>query len=103
MGTVPQLTPAQLASERDSVRVVDVREPAEVATGRIAGAVNIPLGQLAGRLGELAADAPIVTVCQSGGRSRRGAAALAAASYTVSNLDGGMNAWTGDGRPVERH
>jgi rhodanese-related sulfurtransferase len=101
MSTVPQMTPAQLETDRTSVRVLEVREPAEVATGRIAGSVNIPLGQLAGRLDELTPDVPIVTVCQSGGRSRRAADALAAAGYPVANLDGGMNAWTADGRPVE--
>ena len=101
MSTVPQLTPAQLETDRTSVRVLDVREPAEVTTGRIAGSVNIPLGQLAGRLDELAPDVPIVTACQSGGRSQLAADALAAAGYRVANLGGGMNAWTADGRPVE--
>ena len=43
---------------------------------------------------------PIITVCQSGGRSQTAAKALSAAGYQVSNLDGGMNAWIQDGKPV---
>jgi rhodanese-related sulfurtransferase len=100
MSTVPQLTPAQLAADTTGARVLDVREAQEVATGAIAGSTHIPLGQLATRVGELDRGTPIVTVCQSGGRSRRAAEALADAGFTVADLDGGMNAWLSDGRPT---
>jgi rhodanese-related sulfurtransferase len=100
MSTVPQLTPAQLAADTTGARVLDVREAQEVATGAIAGGTHIPLGQLATRVGELDRGTPIVTVCQSGGRSRRAAEALADAGFTVADLDGGMNAWLSDGRPT---
>ncbi|SDX53426.1 Rhodanese-related sulfurtransferase [Modestobacter sp. DSM 44400] len=99
MATIPQLTPTQVAAET-SARVLDVREPDEVATGAIAGSTNIPLGELAARQGELDTDTPIITVCQSGRRSQKAAEALSAAGYEVSNLDGGMNAWTEYGKPV---
>jgi rhodanese-related sulfurtransferase len=101
MSTVSQLTPAQLATDSTSVRILDVREPEEVAAGRIPGSVNIPLGQLLGRLDALETDLPVVTVCQGGRRSQRAADALAAAGFTVSNLGGGMNAWIADHRPVQ--
>jgi rhodanese-related sulfurtransferase len=100
MSTVPQLTPAQLAADTTGARVLDVREAQEVATGAIAGSTHIPLGQLATRVGELDRGTPIVTVCQSGGRSRRAAEALADAGFTVADLDGGMNAWLSDGQPT---
>ncbi len=76
--TVPQLTPAQVAAH-SGARIVDVREPDEVATGTIAGSTAIPLGQLADRAGELDPSVPVVTVCQSGRRSQEAAETLAAA------------------------
>jgi rhodanese-related sulfurtransferase len=100
MSTVPQLTPARLAAQRTSVRVLDVREPEEVAAGRIPGSINIPLGQLPGEFDALTPGVPVVTVCQSGRRSQRAAEALAAAGFTVANLDGGMNGWVADGQAV---
>ncbi|GAB4083166.1 rhodanese-like domain-containing protein [Modestobacter muralis] len=99
MTSISQLTPTQVAAET-SARVLDVREPDEVATGAIAGSVNIPLGELAARQDELDPATPVITVCQGGGRSQKAAEALSAAGYRVSNLDGGMNAWIQDGKPV---
>lgn len=99
MAAIPQLTPAQVAATT-TARVIDVREPDQVATGTIAGSTNIPLGELAARVGELDTATPIITVCRSGRRSQMAAEALSAAGYQVSNLDGGMNAWTEDGKPV---
>jgi rhodanese-related sulfurtransferase len=99
MTTIPQLTTTQVAAET-SARVVDVRDPDEVATGAIAGSINIPLGELAARQDELDTTTPIIAVCQSGRRSEKAAEALSAAGYEVSNLDGGMSAWMRDGQPV---
>jgi glyoxylase-like metal-dependent hydrolase (beta-lactamase superfamily II) len=79
----------------DEPFVLDVREPEEVAEWAIAGAVNIPLGRLATRAGELPRDREIVAVCASGNRSAAAADALARAGYRVANLRGGMAAWGG--------
>ncbi|WP_299960114.1 rhodanese-like domain-containing protein [uncultured Modestobacter sp.] len=99
MTSIAQLTPTQVAAET-SAQVLDVREPDEVATGAVAGSINIPLGELAARQSELDPATPIITVCQGGARSQKAAEALSAAGYRVSNLDGGMNAWIQDGKPV---
>jgi rhodanese-related sulfurtransferase len=98
--TVPQLTPAQLAADTTRVVVLDVREPDELASGRIAGSVNIPLGQLRRRVGELDRATRFVTVCRSGRRSQTAAELLTGAGLDVANLDGGMSRWTADGQPV---
>jgi rhodanese-related sulfurtransferase len=100
MNTVLQLPPAQLAAQAAGVQVVDVREPDEVATGRIAGSTSIPLGQLPAHLNELDRATPVVTVCQSGRRGQRAAEVLAAAGFTVADLGGGMNAWLSDGQTI---
>lgn len=72
--------------------LVDVRSAEEWGDGHLGGAVHIPVGELAARMGELPKDRPVVVYCQSGGRSRKAAAQLAAAGYQVRDL-GGMDAW----------
>lgn len=74
--------------------LLDVREPAELADGVIAGSVNIPLNELAGRLGELPLDRDIVVICHLGLRSEYVTKQLNALGYARAvNLEGGMDAW----------
>jgi phage shock protein E len=49
--------------------LVDVREPAEVASGRVKGAVNIPLGTIQNNLAKFKNKEHIVVFCRSGNRS----------------------------------
>ncbi len=49
--------------------LVDVREPAEFASGSAKGAVNIPLGSIQSRINELKGKENIVVFCRSGNRS----------------------------------
>ena len=49
--------------------LLDVREPFELAVESVPGAVNIPLGQLRARLGELPRDREIHVICRSGQRA----------------------------------
>src|SRR5882672_9618794 len=56
-GVMPQQVPSvTVEALPDGVRMLDVREPDEWAAGHAPDAVHIPLGELAGRLGELASD-----------------------------------------------
>lgn len=82
--------------------LVDVRQPVEVRTGRIRGSVNIPLGQLRGRLGELEGDQQVAFVCHSGARSSRATGLAIKAGYDAVNVRGGMIAWKRAGLPVTR-
>lgn len=79
--------------------LLDVREPAEFAAGHAPGALLIPLGQLADRLGEVPAGQVVVT-CKRGGRASRATTALIAAGRDAVNLRGGMQAWSDAGRPM---
>lgn len=98
---VARVTPAEAAALSGAgALLLDVREPAEWRAGHAPGARHIPLGQLAGRLSEVPADRPVVTVCRSGARSRRAAKLLAAAGHEVHDLTGGMRAWTNAGLAV---
>lgn len=49
--------------------LVDVRTPAEFATGSVPGAVNIPLDDVAANAQELSQHAAVVVFCRSGNRS----------------------------------
>ena len=78
----------------DATQFIDVREPYEVAEGTIPGAVNIPLGQVPGRLAELDRDRRVVLLCRSGGRSGQAAEFLTGVGFAdVVNLVGGMLAY----------
>jgi rhodanese-related sulfurtransferase len=77
----------------EEVFLLDVREPDEVAEWAYPIGVNIPLGQLGDRLGELPQDATIVVACHVGGRSAVAAEALSQAGWTTENLVGGALAW----------
>ena len=74
-----------------------MREPAEHAKAAIEGARLLPLGELPVRAGELAAwrGRPIVVHCHKGGRSAKAARWLLAHGFTdVTNLTGGIEAWS---------
>lgn len=53
----------------DSIRLIDVRTPAEFTAGSFAGAENVPIDTLESRVEALPADKPIVFFCGAGGRS----------------------------------
>ena len=66
--------------------LLDVRTPQEFSREHIDGAVNVPLSELDGAIGEMKKSRPIVVYCQSGTRSERAYSALSAAGFTVYNL-----------------
>ena len=70
--------------------VLDVREPFELAVEDVEGAVNIPLGQLRGRLDELPRDKTIHVFCRSGQRSYYATRVLLQNGFEVKNISGGM-------------
>jgi NADPH-dependent 2,4-dienoyl-CoA reductase/sulfur reductase-like enzyme/rhodanese-related sulfurtransferase len=72
--------------------LIDVREAGEVAdSGLLQNAVNIPLGELRDRLGELPRDRRILVYCQKGQRGYLAACALKASGFEdVANLRGGF-------------
>ena len=108
---IENLTPAQVAAELDDpfVLLVDVREPGETAYGGIPGAVRVPRGML-----EFHADhgtpchvegfepgRRVILYCSAGSRSALAVRSLQEIGYRdVAHLDGGLNAWIGEGRPM---
>lgn len=53
----------------DSVHLIDVREPQEVANGTFKGALNLPVSSLEKNLDKLPDDKPIIFFCGAGARS----------------------------------
>ncbi len=82
--------------------LLDVRQPEEYRSGHILGAKLIPLNQLHTRMNELPKTQEIICVCRSGNRSMSATRQLAAAGYKVTNLQGGMIAWSHLGLPVTK-
>lgn len=82
--------------------VIDVRTPAEYASGHIPGAVNIPFDRVAQRIDEMDAPRGVALYCMIGPRARKGESALLAAGYEqVFHLEGGLAAWQAAGLPIE--
>ena len=77
------------------LNIIDVREVDEVATGKIPGAVNIPLGLIEFRMHELDKAKEYIIVCRSGARSGRATQFLESQRFNVINMTDGMLAWEG--------
>ena len=77
--------------------VLDVRSAAEVASGKVPGALNIPIEQLGGRLSELPTDKsrPVVAYCAMGGRSAAACELLSQNGYLTLYNGGGVGSYQG--------
>ncbi len=74
--------------------VLDVREPAEIASHSFEGALEIPMNEVPQNLDELPEDKTIVVMCHIGGRSMQVTGWLRQQGYeNVTNLRGGIEAW----------
>lgn len=74
--------------------LIDVREPIERDMGMIEGSVNIPLGELRERLGEIPVGQDIYVYCQVGLRGYLATRILMQAGFKVKNLDGGYKTYS---------
>ncbi|MDE2482514.1 MAG: sulfurtransferase [bacterium] len=88
---------SELARWRDEQKdfvLLDVREPGEVATAAIPGALVMSMRTVPARLHELPKDRPIAVLCHHGGRSFQVARFLQAQGFAdVVNVDGGIDAY----------
>ena len=73
---------------------IDVRERSEVSTGKIPGALELPLGELEERVHEVPRDRPLVVYCAAGSRSATAISILERAGRgPLVNLRGGYDSW----------
>jgi NADPH-dependent 2,4-dienoyl-CoA reductase/sulfur reductase-like enzyme/rhodanese-related sulfurtransferase len=76
--------------QTDGAFLLDVREPVELIVESVPGAVNIPMGQLRSRLGELPRDREILVICRSAQRAYYATRILLQNGFKARNLSGGM-------------
>ena len=95
------ITPAEVSERRDEVQLIDVREPYEWEAGRIAGARHVELPQVAAEAPTIDRERPVVFYCRVGGRSAMAASAFRRAGYDAYSMDGGLEAWSREGLPLE--
>lgn len=95
-GVMPVVTWRELAAaDRSEVCLVDVRTPEEYSLGTIDGAVNIPLDDMRGRLGEIDRDSDVIVFCAVGLRGYLAQRILLGRGYRrVRNLAGGYKTYS---------
>lgn len=98
---VPSVTAAELpARVAEGWMLLDVRTDEEWAEGHIEGAVHIPMDQIQDRIEEV--DDQVLCVCHLGGRSARVTQYLNAHGKEAVNVEGGVQQWVDEGRPLAR-
>ena len=94
-----EISVAELKATRDAGReftLLDVREPWEFQTARIAGSTHMPMGEVPSRFQqELDPEDHIVVVCHLGVRSMNVTAWLRQQGFEkVQSLRGGIDRWS---------
>jgi len=74
----------------DEAILLDVRQPEELAVEQVSDSVNIPLGELRARIGELPRDREIHVICRSGQRAYYGTRVLRQNGFDARTISGGM-------------
>ena len=102
---VKAVSPAEAVGlmNAENAAFLDVREPGEVAGGRIGRADHVPLSSLSKRMGELDTlkSRPVIAYCRSGSRSATACKQLRKAGFeSVYNLAGGITAWQNADLPI---
>jgi len=98
------LAPARVEEmiNADEAELIDVRKPHEWEAGRIPGARHVELNDLPEVAAELASEGtPLVVYCHGGNRSAMAAEALRSAGFEANSLEGGIDAWVKEGKPLE--
>jgi rhodanese-related sulfurtransferase len=101
---IEELSPREFLERRAAgtdMILLDVREDWETQLSAVpSSTLHIPMGKIPERLQELDPRKPTVVMCRSGGRSLQVAQFLTAQGFdAVSNLTGGILAWSKDVDP----
>lgn len=85
----------KLVRESSDLNILDVRGRDAFRMGHVAGAVNIPLDELQGKIKELDQAAEYYIICYSGNFSGMAAEFLTRNGFKASNIQGGMGGYRG--------
>ena len=89
--------------DQDGAKLIDVREQMEWNQVRIPTATLVPLNALLSRPTQYLKEDNIIFYCAEGIRSAVACEMAAAVGFEkLYNLEGGINAWSAKGLPVER-
>ena len=91
--TMQAISPDDLAARigrSERMLIVDVRATSQYAQGHVPGAINIPVQSIAGKVGSLSRERPVVLFCASGARSGVAARVLKAAGFKDVVNAGGL-------------
>lgn len=104
---IREVTPQDVAKNRDKLVIIDVREPEEYTAGHIPDVVHIPRGLLESKVDNhpmlCDRDMPLVLHCKGGGRSALATVVLQELGFkNVVNMAGGFGAWESAGLPVSK-
>ena len=95
-----EISPAETADllRENKVKLIDVREPWEFESARIAGSVPMPMGDVPARAHqELDPDERLVVLCHHGMRSMNVTVWLRNQGFEqVQSLRGGIDAWSAE-------
>ncbi|MDR2438500.1 MAG: FAD-dependent oxidoreductase [Planctomycetaceae bacterium] len=80
-------------TDKNKITLLDVRTPVEFNNGHIDGFINIPVGELRGRLNELDRTKKIYITCRIGVRGYTAARILVQNGFDAYNLSGGYRLW----------
>lgn len=91
--------------KNQTAKLVDVRTPAEFDAVHAQDAIHIPLNKLSKEAlqdaGITSPDAPVLLICQSGGRSAQAYQLLSAQGFTnLHNVAGGTASWVRENLPA---
>lgn len=95
MKTITPIEVENRLKKGEMLNIIDVREVLEVQSGKIPGAVNIPLGLLEFKMQDLNKSNEYIVVCRSGARSSQAVMFLEYQGFNVTNMTGGMMSWEG--------
>jgi rhodanese-related sulfurtransferase len=98
--SIPEIDIEELDARRDTIVLIDVRQPDEYEGARIDGALLIPLPDLPERVEEISDDVEVAVICGSGPRSARAVEFLLRQGFEAANVVGGMKAWAEAGKPI---
>jgi rhodanese-related sulfurtransferase len=99
------LEATRLMNQQGSTLVLDVGDSKEFAVGHLPKARNIPVGELSGRVAEIAKfkEKPVIVTSRRPTTASAASRFLKRAGFTaVYQLKGGTNAWQQASLPVEK-
>ncbi len=87
--------------ENPAMVILDVRTPSEYEESHIEGAINIPVEEIADRLGELSANDMFLVYCRTGNRSGTAVGIMEENGFSkIYHMHEGISTWISEGIPV---